>query len=194
MPVGDVEAAVAASARADGVPLIRMARVAWLNTHGHFALPPQAASVAGVLQRVFEELGGDEREQRSKQLRTLPNDLFHTNSKTMVEVDELQHFTSFRALTIREHPSSQGDQSDEYLGLCEEWSSLADRYRVTKEANGFPGPHGRARQRAYNDLLRDLVAPVMGYRIVRVPAPMLSGPEAYSRTAHRLQALRSPDD
>lgn len=76
---GDVEAAVAASASSDGVPLIRMARVAWLNTHGHFALSPHAASVAGVLQRVFEKLGGDEHEQRSKQLRTLPNDLFHAS-------------------------------------------------------------------------------------------------------------------
>ncbi|KQZ23653.1 hypothetical protein ASD43_04215 [Microbacterium sp. Root553] len=69
-----------------------------------------------------------------------PNDLFHTDSNTMVEVDEVQPFTSFRALTIRECLSCPGDRSEEYLALRKEWSSAADRYRATKEAKGFPGP------------------------------------------------------
>ncbi|AQY00240.1 DUF7255 family protein [Microbacterium foliorum] len=191
MPVGEVEAAVAATARADGIALVRMPRVEWLNTHGHFALPPHAVDTQPLLQRVFEELGGDEREQRSKQLRTLPSDLFHVASGTMVEVDEVQHFTSFRALTIRKGLGAASDIGAEYLDLCREWSSAADKYRASKTAKGFPGPFGRARQRAYNDLLRDLVAPAMGYALIRVPAPKLSGREAYSLASAKLQRLRS---
>ena len=190
MPVGEVEAAVSAMASADGIALVRMPRVEWLNTHGHFALPPQAADTQHVLQRVFEALGGDEREQRSKQLRTLPSDLFHAATGTMVEVDEVQHFTSFRALTIRESLRAASGIEAEYLDLCRAWSSAADKYRASKTAKGFPGPFGRARQRAYNDLLRDLVAPAMGYRLIRVPAPKLSGREAYSLAAAKLQRLR----
>ncbi|MFJ4015198.1 hypothetical protein [Microbacterium sp. NPDC090014] len=191
MPVGEVEAAVSAMASADGIALVRMPRVEWLNTHGHFELPPQAAAGQPALQRVFEELGGDEREQRSKQLRTLPSDLFYVASGTMVEVDEVQHFTSFRALTIRKGLGAASDIGAEYLDLCREWSSVADKYRASKTAKGFPGPFGRARQRAYNDLLRDLVAPAMGYGLIRVPAPNLSGREAYSLASAKLQRLRS---
>lgn len=165
-------------------------RLGWLNTHGHFELPPEATSAEPLLRRVFEELGGNEREQRSKQLRTLPSDLLLAASSTMVEVDEVQHFTSFRALTIRQCASAQVVPFAEYLELCREWSSVADKYRASKPAKGFPGPFGRARQRAYNALLRDLVAPVMGYQLIRVPAPKLSGPDAYDRARPKLQPLR----
>ncbi|MFS0912344.1 hypothetical protein AB3M89_11160 [Microbacterium sp. 179-I 3D2 NHS] len=187
MPVGDVERAVATAAAEDGIRLTPMPRVDWLNTHGHFALPAAAASALPALQRAFDALGGDEVEQRSKRLGTLPSDLVHLESKTMVEVDELQHFTSFRLLTLNELPT---ETSDEYRALCAIWSPKADRYRASKTAKGFPGPHGRARQRAYNDLLRDLVAPLLGYQVIRLPAPLLSGPEAYAAAASRLAHLR----
>lgn len=184
MPVGDVERAVANAAAADGISLVRMPRVDWLNTHGHFALPAAATSAAPALQRAFDVLGGDEAEQRSKRLAALPSDLLHVESKTMIEVDELQHFTSFRQLTLREVPRLAGIDV-EYRELCDRWSSKADKYRAAKMAKGFPGALSRARQRAYNDLLRDLVAPLMGYRLLRVPAPGLSGDEAYAATASK---------
>ncbi|KQR48658.1 hypothetical protein ASF87_07300 [Microbacterium sp. Leaf161] len=188
MAVGDVERAVAESAATNGVALVAMPRVDWLNTHGHFSLPKAATSAMPVLQRAFDDLGGNEDEQRSKRWGSLPSDLLHLESRTMVEVDEMQHFTSFRLLTRRAAPSDSVDR-DRYAELCGRWSPKADRYRASKVAKGFPGSHGRARQRAYNDLLRDLVAPMMGYRMVRMPAPGLSVDEAYAAAAHRLRRI-----
>lgn len=189
MPVGDVERAVATAAAADGIPLISMPRVDWLNTHGHFALPAAAAFVVPPMQRAFEALGGDETEQRSKRYGRLPSDLLHSSSQTMVEVDEVQHFTSFRLLTLDELPDAS-EKSGAYRALCHTWSSKADSYRAAKVAKGFPGPFGRARQRAYNDLLRDLVAPLLGYQLVRIPAPLMSGQQAYSDASRSLEHLR----
>ncbi|MGK3949155.1 DUF7255 family protein [Microbacterium sp. K2] len=188
MAVGDVERAVAEAATTTGVSLVAMPRVDWLNTHGHFMLPDAAASAVRALQRVFDELGGNEEEQRSKRWGSLPSDLLHLESRTMVEVDEMQHFTSFRLLTLRAAPSGAVDR-DRYAELCGRWSPQADRYRASKVAKGFPGSHGRARQRAYNDLLRDIVAPLMGYRMVRVPVPGLSADDARAAAADRLPRI-----
>lgn len=191
MPVGDVERAVATAAAADGISLVGMPRVDWLNTHGHFALPAAAASAVPALQRAFDALEGDEAEQRSKRYGLLPSDLLHVASRTMVEVDEVQHFTSFRLLTLREVPRVFGGGDESYEALCATWKVKADKYRASKTAKGFPGPFSRSRQRAYNDLLRDLVAPLMGYQLTRVPAPYLSGREAYLAAASRLGHLRA---
>lgn len=191
MPVGDCERDVALSAAEDGIPLVAMPRVAWLNTHGHFALPPAASSAFSLLQQAFETLGGDEAEQRSKRLGQLPNDLLHIPTKTMVEVDEAQHFTSYRALTLDLLESGSPRDVTQYQHLCDVWRTKADKYRASKVARGFPGPYGRGRQRAYNDLLRDVVAPLMGYAILRIPAPMQSGRDAYVGSANLLRHLRA---
>lgn len=188
MAVGDVERAVAEAAATTGVSLVAMPRVDWLNTHGHFMLPDAAASAVSALQRAFDELGGNEEELRSKRWGSLPSDLLHLESRTMVEVDEMQHFTSFRLLTLRAAPSGSVDR-DRYAELCRRWSSQADRYRASKVAKGFPGSHGRARQRAYNDLLRDIVAPLMGYRMVRVSVPGFSADDARAAAADMLPRL-----
>lgn len=68
MPVGDCEKEVQAAATADGIPLTPMPRVPWLNTRGHFALPPRAAEAVPLLQRALELLAGDAAEQQSKAL------------------------------------------------------------------------------------------------------------------------------
>lgn len=190
MPVGDVERAVASAAADNGISLVAMPRVAWLNTHGHFSLPDAAAPAIPLLQQAFEALGGDKQEQLSKRWGSLPSDLLHPESRTMVEVDELQHFTSFRLRTLKAAPHESVD-IDRYSELCEQWSPKADRYRASKIAKGFPGPFGRARQRAYNDLLRDVVAPMMGYRMLRVPAPGLSANNVFTVTAGGLSRLLS---
>lgn len=65
MPVGDCERGVAVAAAADGIELVSMPRVEWLNTRGHFELPERAASVVPELERAFALLGGDTRLSRS---------------------------------------------------------------------------------------------------------------------------------
>lgn len=192
MARGDTENAFQAAAAADGIPLIR-ARVPWLNQRGHLGLPEEAASAVPVLSGIFDALGGIEVEQSAKRLTSLPGDFLHVESGTFIEVDEHQHFTSFRLATLNLYPEdvALGFDIDEYRDLCRAWSTKADRYRPAKEAIGF-GPGGRLRQRAYNDALRDLAVPALGHPgVIRVAAPERDGAAAYERVRERLAALKS---
>lgn len=190
MPVGDTERAVAAAAALDGVLLTSAPRFAWLNSRGHLELPPAAAGAVPALRRVFDLLDGDERELEAKQLRTLPNDLTHLPTKTLIEVDEFQHFTSFRALTLDVlHGGHARFDVEAYRRLCVTWGARSDKYRASKRAGGFQGQYSRGRQRAYNDVLRDLVPPLMGWRVIRVPAAGLIGAKAYADVRVQLVTL-----
>lgn len=192
MARGDTENAFQAAAAADGVTLIR-ARVPWINQRGHFGLPPEAAPVLNTLSRIFDALDGIEPEQASKRLTPLPGDFLHVESGTFIEVDEHQHFTTFRLETLDLYPDGAqlGFDLDEYRDLCRTWSPKADRYRPAKDAKGF-GPGGRQRQRAYNDALRDLATPALGHPgVVRVASPERDGEAAYLRVRDRLASLRA---
>jgi len=187
MPVGDCERAFEAAARADGVNLVR-ARVPWLNQRGHLGLPEDLTAVRAVMESIFYALGGDLVDQGSKALTALPGDFMHVDSGTFIEIDESQHFTSFRALTLGMYPANAvvGFDMDEYRRLCEEWALRSDRYRRNKAARGF-GMGGRQRQRAYHDALRDLVTPAMGHPpVIRVATPHRDGLAAYGNVRPRL--------
>ncbi|WP_035254201.1 DUF7255 family protein [Agrococcus lahaulensis] len=179
MPVGDVERAVGAAAAADGIELVPMSHVPWLTTRGHLAVSGVPQGVLDRLALAFAALGGDAEAQAAKQLRPLPNDLVHLPTRTMVEVDELQHFTSFRLQTLRYLDDRSTLDHAGYASLCGTWAVKADAYRASKAAKGFPGACSRGRQRAYNDLLRDLLAPEHGWGLVRVPAARIDGATAY---------------
>jgi len=100
-----------------------------------------------------------------------------------VEVDEMQHFTSFRSATLGDYPTdvTVGFEVGEYRALCRRWSPTADRYRFRKEARGF-GVGGRQRQRAYYDALRDLAVVAMGQRpLLRIAAAEADAVMAYAR-------------
>lgn len=198
MARGDCEAAVAAAAMADGIELSKMPAVHWLTNRGHLDLPDRAAAALPVMEHAFDLLGGDLEELRRKRPRLLPNDLVHTATQTMVEVDEFQHFTTMRGTTLELLGDWEvGYDVDAYRDLVSTWHPKADRYFHAKVTGGFPGPRSRGRARAYFDLLRDVVGPLMGYRVIRVPAvdaaptDAVKGAAAYSRAAERLSALRS---
>lgn len=191
MPVGDCERAFALAAAADGIVLAR-ARVPWLNQRGHLGIPDASPAVLDVLGRIFDSLGGRLEEQAAKRLTSLPGDFIDVESGTFIEVDESQHFTSFRLLTLDQYPvdAPLGFDINDYRALCGEWSARSDKYRKSKAAVGF-GDGGRQRQRAYHDALRDLVAPTMGHPpVIRVAAPDRDGTAAYDRVRDRLQHLR----
>lgn len=197
MAKGDCEAAVAVAARADGINLSKMPTVEWLNTRGHLHLPTRAMAAGPLMQRAFELLGGDPEALQRKRLSMLPNDLVHPTSRTMVEVDEFQHFTTMRGITLDLlEAQTVGYDIDAYRQLVETWHAKSDRYFQAKVTGGFPGPMSRGRGRAYFDLLRDVVGPLMGYRVIRVPAvdaaptDALKGAAAYARASERLIALR----
>lgn len=189
MPVGDCEKAFAGAAAADGIVLAR-ARVSWLNQRGHFGLPDRAEAARDVLAGIFDVLDGDIPDQRNKSLTSLPGDFVHEPTGTFIEVDESQHFTTYRLRSLDLYPPETplGFDIDEYRALCAKWSPKSDKYRATKAAVGF-GEGGRQRQRAYHDALRDLVVPAMGYPpVIRVAAPERDGAAAYLRVRERMLA------
>lgn len=187
MPVGDCERAFCAAAAADGVVLVGV-RHRWLTQRGHLGLPEIAAPVVPLLAAIFDALGGDSARLASARTTPLPNDYFHEPTRTLVEVDEYQHFTSARLLTLRMYPEGQplGYDLDTYIGLCEQNRSRADRYRHAKDAACF-GAGGRQRQRAYNDALRDLAAPAVGHPgLIRAAAVEQDGQRAWDTVRSRL--------
>lgn len=156
MPVGDCQRAFAAAAEADGVQL-GPSRLPWINQRGHFGLPPEGRVARAPLEAIFTALGGDSAAQAAKRTTPLTGDFTETSTGTLIEIDESQHFTSFRALSLRLYPSDVRVSFDRnhYMDLCRELAPRSDRYRASKAAVGF-GPGGRQRQRAYHDALRDL--------------------------------------
>lgn len=184
---GDCESTFCSAAESDGISLVR-AKVPWLNQRGHLNLPDSASAALPTLIAIFETLGGVEADVAGKRTTALPGDFLHLASGVFVEVDESQHFTSFRLETLDLYPEGAPINFDlaEYKRLCHEWAARSDRYRRDKAAVGF-GPGGRQRQRAYNDSLRDLVTPAMGHPpVIRVPALDRDGAAAYSRVRARL--------
>lgn len=192
MPVGDCENAFLESAAREGIELIRY-KQPWLNQRGHFGLLEVAGQAFGPLHEIFLDLHGDSETQSAKRPIALPGDFIHPPTGTMIEVDEVQHFTTFRLQTFAHYPQdvSLDFDSDEYVDLCRKYCRTADKYRLDKAASGF-GPGGRQRQRAYNDALRDLVIPAMGKPpLIRIPAPDGNGAAAFKRNRARILRLLS---
>ncbi|MHA7223092.1 DUF7255 family protein [Arthrobacter sp. RHLT1-20] len=155
---------------------------------GHFGLPDRASSVTGPLHEIFLSLGGQATEQAAKRTTALPGDFIHVETGTIIEIDELQHFTSFRLKSFDYYPGGYplDFEATEYQELCRRFAPKADKYRQAKTAAAF-GPGGRQRQRAYYDALRDLATPAMGHPpIIRVPAPDGNGAAAFERNRERI--------
>lgn len=194
MPVGAAQANFARAAARDGIQL-EAARVPWINQQGHFALPSPAAEVVGpALEAIFRALDGEAAAQMGKRQTPLPGDFYHAPTGTFIETDETQHFTSFRLLTFELYPDGVplGFGRRFYMDLCRQLAPGADRYRAAKAATGF-GIGGRQKQRAYNDALRDLTIPAMGYPpVIRVPILDGNGSAAYGR--YREALLRALSD
>lgn len=187
MPVGDCQRDFALAAARDGVSLTSR-KHSWLTQRGHLGLPPVAAEPRASLREVFLALGGDENLLLGARPTPLTADFFHEPSNSLVEVDEIQHFTTARLLSLSMYPDDQilGFDLHEYRSLCEQHLAKADRAFAHKDAKVF-GERGRQRQRAYNDALRDLAAPAMGHSgVIRAPSLDGDGAAAWSRVASRL--------
>jgi hypothetical protein len=190
--------AFARAAEKDGIVLSKQS-FPWLCEQGHFGLLRVAGSSHADIERVsravrtldaiLRTLDGDPSCIREGRSNPLPGDFLHAPSRTLIELDEHQHFTSFRMATLATYPpnASLGHDPEVYRQLCMPWHVKADKYRRAKVARCF-GKGGRQRQRAYYDALRDLAAPAMGHPpVIRIDATDDDGEAAYDRHRDRLR-------
>jgi hypothetical protein len=192
---GDCQRAFAEAAASDRIKLSKQS-FPWLCERGHAALPEPLADTRNVLERIFLALGGDLDALAAGRRNPLPGDFLHEPTRTLIETDEPQHFTSFRLLTLEMYSNDApvGFDIQNYQWLCRRWcaSPDGDGYRRNKPARCF-GIGGRQRLRAYYDALRNLATPAMGYPpLVRVACPDRDGRAAYIRNRDRLAPLLGP--
>jgi hypothetical protein len=204
--VGGVQQAFAQAAAEDGIALKR-GSFDWLCEQGHVGLervakarhdPALVAPVTAaldLLSAIHTRLGGDLSVlHASRENLLLPVELLHEPSGTMIEVDEPAHFTSFRRSTLELYPPDAPLAFDveDYKRLCDVWAARTDGLARGLPAKGF-GFGGAQRERAYQDALRDLATPAMGYPpLIRVDALDGDGAAAYERARDALPArLRS---
>jgi hypothetical protein len=173
VPDGDFAWAVLQGGIAAGLPLREGAQLPWLSGRGH--LEPGARSAPAEIQArlagIHAELGGDAALLASKRASRPKVDVF-LGDAVAVEVDEFQHFTTSRPLTLAHYDGLEDAfDVDGYKALCAEHGWRADAYRRAKPAAEFPFPGGRTAQRAYLDAARDLLGPAHGWTVVRIAAP-----------------------
>lgn len=185
---GDTQREFAAAAAEDGIILERQS-LPWLCERGHLALPDTATDARELLERIYLALGADLDLLGRGRPNRLPSDFIHPGTATLIEVDESQHFTTPRLMTLDLYPRNLpvGFDIDEYRELCRRWHHESDG-DYTKAARGF-GVGGRPKQRAYYDSLRDIATPAMGHPpLIRIAAPLRNGRAAYASHRERLLA------
>jgi hypothetical protein len=140
------------------------APLAWLTRYGHLAARVQErlpAELLDCLRELFLALGGDERRLAAKTRGAVSTDFLLLPDARLVELDESQHLTAERLLTLDLYPEGVelGYAREEYRALCQQWGERAKRRFAHRQAAEFPRAGGRHAQRAYFDAFRDLVAP-----------------------------------
>lgn len=166
-----------AAARA-GIPLSLGTPTPWLTGRGHLMEDVQRrapSQVLSALSSIHRELGGDASVLESKRLGNPPiPDLVHDDLGCIIEVDEVQHFTTSRAKSLSLYPTDVplGFDLRDYAAMTQRWAAKGDRAFAHKTAIDFQRHGGRQAQRAYNDALRDLLAPTFtGYPVIRLAVP-----------------------
>jgi len=197
----DVLLAFAQAAAEDGI-VLESGSFDWLCEQGHAGLErvakgrrdpalvgPVTAAVE-LLGAIYARLRGDVSVlHASRENLLLPVDLVHEPTGTVIEVDESQHFTSFRLAALELYPAAAnvGFDLEEHRELCRVWCSRTDGLERGLVSKGF-GFGGVQRERAYHDALLDVAAPAMGHPpLVRIAAVDGDGAAAYRR--HRASLL-----
>jgi hypothetical protein len=124
----------------------------WLRVPEASALPERFRGIAKVL-RAYRG--------KSSFIRSgypLSCDFVIESRKIIIEYDERQHFSQARLLSLRNYPD--GVQ----LGYSkEDWSRQCERVQARDN-----DPIDRDEIRAFNDSVRDIEAPLHGYRLIRI--------------------------
>jgi hypothetical protein len=183
-------------AAAEGVELAMGRPMPWLSGRGHHNELVQRESppaLVAVLAGIHHSLGGLDEVLAAKRAGNPPTpDLVHVATGCLVEVDEVQHFTTAREATLLRYPSGLrvGFDVDEYLALIEQWRPKADAAYAHRVSSDFPHAGGRQAQRAYNDALRDVLAPTFtGHPVIRVAVPGRSMDGVLNRLLQGIEEL-----
>ena len=203
MAPDDVPLAFARAAAEDGI-VLRSRSFDWLCEQGHIGLervakarrdPALVGPVTAAVEQlsaIYARLQGDISVlHASRENLLLPVDLVHEPTRTLIELDESAHFTSFRLAALDLYPASAsvGFDLEEHKELCRAWCSSSDGLERGLAAKGF-GFGGHQRERAYHDALRDLATPAMGHPpVIRIAAVDGDGAAAYARHREALLAL-----
>ena len=124
-----LEVAVLAMAESADRPLVLGAAVPWLSGRGHLNPLIQAETppeVLSALASIHIRLGGDATLLAAKKLGRSPTpDLVHTPTGSVVEIDEVAHFTTSRLLSLDLYPAGirLGFDLDEYRALIGEMAT-----------------------------------------------------------------------
>jgi hypothetical protein len=150
----------------------------WLTTRGHLEPLVQReapAEVLATLDVIHRSLGGDARLLAAKHAQPLGIDLLGPHGE-LIELDEVQHFTSARRDTLRWYPGvtslgfTLGFSIDQYRSLIDVWRAKANAVFTRQLGADFDFQGGRRAQRAYFDAVKDLLAPTFtGATLVRIP-------------------------
>ena len=194
------EEALASEAAKDGIELAPH-QFEWASEPGHLAVAyladqtgdfeiMQRAEIAvPALTQMFNRLKGLTPVLHSCRVNMpyMPV-LVHVQSATLVEVDDVLHFTSGRLTTLDLYPAEVplGFDIKEYKELCREHAPTSDRWRYGMASKMF-GFHGQQNERAYQDAIRDIASWVMGLPpLIRVPVIDGDGAAAYARVRDAL--------
>jgi hypothetical protein len=172
MPAQNVADQVHSLLEESGQEVERGVRFDWLTNRAPVEdganVPPR---ITYRLTALHTRLGGDWARLGAKHKQRLEFD-FLVNQYTLVVVDERKHFTSARLTSLDFYDGLEHILDVErYRQLCLEFRESADSHERSRRASDFPFPGGNAAQRAYFDTAKDLLTPVHGYRLVRLPAP-----------------------
>lgn len=98
----ECEVGIAVEAAKEGLFLAPGISFEWIGTKGPYGLSGTTASVYESVMSVAIALGADLDAMRLARRIVRPHaDLIHKASGVVIEVDEIQHFTSHRLLALR---------------------------------------------------------------------------------------------
>jgi hypothetical protein len=127
-----------------------------------------------TLDDLHAALGGNRRALARRSDAPLRAGLLSSSAGQLVEVDDVEHFTTDRLRSLSLYPMSTtfGFDLDVYRALIETWRARAAAVFTRRWSPDFDFAGGRRAERAYQDALRDLLTPIFtGLPLLRIASP-----------------------
>jgi hypothetical protein len=165
------------AARGLGIRLVAGTPLRWLTARGHldpFVQRHAPSDILDALDDLHAGLGGDRRALAHKRGVAPRPDLMVEATGQLVELDEVEHFTTARLDSLARYPSRMrlGFSLDDYRALIDTWKARAHSVFTPRASSDFDFVGGRRAHRAYYDAVKDLLAPTFtSYSVLRLAVP-----------------------